>query len=81
MDVKSYGTPYVEKESDKFTRLVERLSSDSMVTFLNGQPAVLEKKNYGQPLNRITIYLDYDVWYVIEGGIPFLELYKIAKSW
>ena len=80
VDVKSYGTPYIETESDKFTRLVERLSSDSMVTFLNGQPTVLEKKNYGQPLNRITIYLDYDTWYVVEGGIPFLELYKIAQS-
>ena len=51
-----------------------------MVTFLNGQPTVLEKKNYGQPLNRITVYLDYDVWYIVEGGIPFLELNKIAKS-
>ena len=79
-DLKSYGTPYIETESDKFTRLAERLSSDSMVTYLHGQPTVLEKKNYGEPLNRITTYLDYDTWYVVEGGIPFLELYKIAES-
>jgi len=79
-DVKSYGAPYAETESDKFTRLVERLSSDSMVTYLHGQPTVLEKRNYGEPLNRITVYLDYDTWYVVEGGIPFPELYKIAES-
>ncbi|MDH3204736.1 MAG: tetratricopeptide repeat protein, partial [Nitrosopumilus sp.] len=40
----------------------------------------LEKRNYGEPLNRITVYLDYDTWYVIESGIPFPELYKIAES-
>ena len=79
-DVKSYGTPYTETESDKFTRLVERLSSDSMVTYLHGQPTVLEKKNYGELLNRITVYLDYDTRYIVESGIPFSDLYRIAES-
>jgi len=51
-----------------------------MVTYLNGQPTVLEKKNYGDLFNRITAYLDSDTWYVIEGGIPFPELYRIAES-
>lgn len=79
-DVKSYGTPYTETESDKFTGLVERLSSDSMVTYLHGQPTVLEKRNYSEIVNRITVYLDYDTGYVVEGGIPLSELYRIAES-
>ena len=79
-DVKSYSTPYAETESDKFTGLVEQLSSDSMVTYLHGQPTVLEKNNYGESLNRITVYLDHDILYIVESGIPFPELYRIAES-
>lgn len=79
-DVKSYGTPYIETDSDKFTRLTERFSSESMITYLNGQPTVLQKTNYGDLFNRITIYLDYNTWYVIEGGIQFSELHRIAES-
>ena len=80
-DVKSYGHPHTEKESDKFTRLAERHYSDWMTTYVNGQPAVLEKANYGENMfGRITAYLDNDVWYVVEGGIPLSEIYKIAES-
>ena len=80
-DMQSYGMVDTEQELDKFTRLAERFSSQSMTMFLNGQPAVLEKSKYGENLfGRITIYLDYDTWYIIEGGIPFSELYKIAES-
>ena len=80
-DVKSYGYPHAEKEPDKFTRLVERHYSEWMTTYVNGQPAVLEKTNYGDnAFGRITIYLDHDISYIVEGRIPFSELYRIAES-
>jgi len=80
VDVKSYGMPYMEPESDKFTKLAEQFSSESMVTYLNGQPTILEKTNYGDMFNRITIFVEYNTWYIIEGGISLSELYRIAES-
>lgn len=81
VDIQSYGMVDTEQESDKFAILIERFSSESMTTYLNGQPAILEKANYGENLfGRITIYLDYDTRYIIEGGMPFSELYRIAES-
>jgi len=80
-DVKSYGYPPEERESDKFTRMAERFPANSMTAYVNGHPAVLEKERYGDStFGRLTIYLDYDTWYVIEGGVPFSELYRIAES-
>ena len=80
-DVKSYGYPHVEKEYDKFTRLAERNYSDWMTAYVNGQPAVLEKTNYGEnEFGRINVYLDHDIWYIVEGRMPFSELYRIAES-
>ncbi len=80
-DAKSYGYPYEMHESDKFTRLAERFSADSMTTYVNGYPAALEKVNYGDSIfGRITTYLDHNMLYVIEGGMPFSELYRIAES-
>ena len=81
MDLKSYGNPYPQQESDKFTVLTEKFSSDSMTAYLQGQPAIFEKANYGDnKFGRITVYLDYDTWYVIEGGLSFPELLKITES-
>ena len=80
-DVKSYGYPHTEKESDKFTKLAERHYSEWMTTYVKGQPAVLEKTNYGEnEFERLSIYLAHDLWYVIEGKMPFSELYRIAES-
>ena len=80
-DVKSYGYPHAEKEPDKFTILVERHYSEWMTTYIKGYPAVLEKTNYGDSaFGRITIYLDHDIWYIVEGRMPFSELYRIAES-
>jgi len=79
-DTKSYGYPHASQESDKFTRLAEGHYSDFMTAYINGQPTVIEKANYGELFGIITIYLDHGVVYVIEGGMPFSELYKIAES-
>ncbi len=80
-DVKSYGHPHAEKEPDKFTRLAERHYSEWMTTYVKGQPAVLEKTNYGEnKFGRINIYLDHDMWYIVEGRMSFSELYRIAES-
>jgi len=80
-DVKSYGYPHAEKESDKFTRLAERHYSEWMTTYVNGQPTVLEKTNYGEnEFGRLSVYLAHDMWYIIEGRMPFSELYRIAES-
>jgi len=80
-DVKPYGYPPREHESDKFTRMAERFPANSMTAYVNGHPAVLEKERYGDDIfGRLTIYLDYDTWYVIEGGMVFSELYRIAES-
>ena len=80
VDLKSYGYPYPQQESDKFTVLTEKFSSDSMTAYLHGQPTIFEKANYGDKFGRITVYLDYDTWYVVEGGLPFSELLKITES-
>jgi len=80
-EVSFYGYPDERHESDKFTRLAERSYADYVTAYVNGHPAVLEKKRYGDSIfGRLTIYLDYDTWYVIEGGVPFSELYRIAES-
>ena len=80
-DFKSYGYPHEEKEPDKFTRLAERNYSEWMTTYVKGQPAVLEKTNYGKnEFGRLSVYLEHDMWYIIEGRLPFSELYRIAES-
>lgn len=80
-EVKSYGYPNEEQESDKFTQLVKGHHSQWMTAYINGQPAVFEKVNYGENMfGRLSIYLDDDVWYAIEGRMPFSELQKIAES-
>jgi len=80
-DVKPYGYPPEEHESDKFTRMAERFPANSMTAYVSGHPAVLEKERYGDStFGRLTVYLDYDTWYVIEGGMTFSELYRIAES-
>ena len=80
-DLKSYGNPHEEKEFDKFTQLAERNYSEWMTTYVKGHPAVLEKVNYGEnEFGRLSVHLDYDLWYIIEGRMPFSELYKIAES-
>jgi len=79
-NMKSYGMYDFWPRSDKFTELTERFSKEQMVTYLKGHPTVLEKVRYDELVNRITVYLDENTRYVVEGGISFSELYKIAES-
>ena len=80
-NLKAYG---MEQEfwprSDKFTEMAERFRTGQMVTFLNGQPTVLEKRNYGEQVNRITVYTDDETRYVVEGGgFSFLRIIQNCR--